>query len=164
MGWVLIYPSLAGPETVGPVEFVWHRLLWERLGIMHTLLLIIHVIICLVLAVVVLLQSSKGGGLAGAFGGAGGAPQQMLGSRGMTTLLHKVTIYCAVGFFITSFLLFMTDNAGQVSTRSIVGDAAQKGELNVPVTENPLEVPADTPADIPSGQSDGGSAEGGTGN
>jgi len=114
---------------------------------LHTLLVIIHVIICLVLATVVLLQSSKGGGLAGAFGGAGGAPQQMLGSKGMTTLLHKVTIYCAVGFFITSFMLFMTDTSGTVSTRSVVGEAAQKGELNVPVTNTPLEVPAETPTE-----------------
>ena len=131
---------------------------------MHTLLIIIHVAICIVLAVVVLLQSSKGGGLAGAFGGAGGAPQQMLGSRGMTTLLHKVTIYCAVGFFITSFLLFMTDSTGAVSTRSVVGDAAQKGELNVPVTENPLEVPAETPAETPAGQSEDGAADDNGGN
>ncbi len=121
---------------------------------LHTLLLIVHIMICLVLSVVVLLQSSKGGGLAGAFGGAGGAPQQMLGSRGMTTLLHKITIYCAVGFFVTSFMLFMTDDSGQVSSgRSIVGDAAQKGELTVPLTENPLTVPAEAPA--------GDAAEGG---
>ena len=125
---------------------------------LHTLLLIIHVIICLVLATVVLLQSSKGGGLAGAFGGAGGAPQQLLGSRGMTTLLHKVTIYCAVGFFATSFLLFMTESTGQVTNRSVVGEAAQKGELEVPLTENPLEIPAETPSEPApdAGAEDGG--------
>jgi len=125
---------------------------------LHTLLVIIHVLICLVLATVVLLQSSKGGGLAGAFGGAGGAPQQLLGSRGMTTLLHKVTIYCAVGFFVTSFLLFMTESTGQVTTRSVVGEAAQKGELEVPLTENPLEIPAETPSEPApdAGAEDGG--------
>jgi len=112
---------------------------------LHTLLVILHVLICLVLATVVLLQSSKGGGLAGAFGGAGGAPQQLLGSRGMTSLLHKMTIYFAVGFFVTSFLLFMTEPSGAPKSHSIVGDAAQKGELNVPVTENPLTVPSDVP-------------------
>lgn len=130
---------------------------------LHTLLIVIHVLICVVLATVVLLQSSKGGGLAGAFGGAGGAPQQLLGSRGMTTLLHKLTIYCAVGFFITSFLLFMTDTSGTPRTRSIVGDAAQKGELNVPVTENPLEVPAENPAPAPGQETTGGGTEDGGG-
>lgn len=124
---------------------------------LHTLLVIIHVMICLVLSAVVLLQSSKGGGLAGAFGGAGGAPQQLLGSRGMTTLLHKLTIYMAVGFFVTSFMLFMTETNGRPATRSVVGEAAQKGELNVPVTENPLAVPAETsPADTGAGGTGGG--------
>jgi preprotein translocase subunit SecG len=120
---------------------------------LHTLLVIIHVLICIVLAAVVLLQSSKGGGLAGAFGGAGGAPQQLLGSRGMTTLLHKVTIYCAVGFFVTSFLLFMTDPTGtQATSRSIVGEAAEKGEIDAPITENPLDAPIEAPATAPAGQ------------
>ncbi len=126
---------------------------------LHTLLVIIHVLICLVLATVVLLQSSKGGGLAGAFGGAGGAPQQLLGSKGMTTLLHKLTIYCAVGFFTTSFLLFVTDGRNSTSSHSIVGEAAQKGELTVPVTENPLTVPSDvpaTPTEDPGTQDNGG--------
>jgi len=131
---------------------------------LHTLLVIIHVLICLVLATVVLLQSSKGGGLAGAFGGAGGAPQQLLGSRGMTTLLHKVTIYCAVGFFVTSFLLFMTDSTGQVTSRSVVGDAAERGDLNVPVTEDPFATPVETPAETPAAQSDEGAAEDAGGN
>ncbi len=125
---------------------------------LHTLLIIIHVIISLVLATVVLLQSSKGGGLAGAFGGAGGAPQQMLGSKGMTTLLHKLTIYCAVGFFVTSFMLFMTDSTGKTTAHSVVGDAARKGELSAPVSENPVTLPMDAsakPADDAAGD-DGG--------
>ena len=122
---------------------------------LHTLLVIIHILICVVLATVVLLQSSKGGGLAGAFGGAGGAPQQLLGSRGMTTLLHKLTIYCAIGFFVTSFLLFMTDTSGSAPTsRSVVGEAAEKGELAVPLSENPLEMPATGSGDAPAGASD----------
>lgn len=117
---------------------------------LHTLLVIIHVLICVVLATVVLLQSSKGGGLAGAFGGAGGAPQQLLGSRGMTSLLHKLTIYLAVGFFCTSFLLFMTDTSGSVATSdSVVGDAAREGQINVPQQQVPVEVPAEAPTEAP---------------
>ena len=116
---------------------------------LHTLLVIIHVLICIVLATVVLLQSSKGGGLAGAFGGAGGAPQQMLGSRGMTTLLHKLTIYLAVGFFLTSFLLFMTETSGPTGASNVVGDAAREGDINVPLQEDPLQVPAEAPAEAP---------------
>ena len=118
---------------------------------LHVFLTIIHILICLVLCAVVLLQSSKGGGLAGAFGGGGGAPQQLLGSRGMTTLLHKVTIYCAIGFFVTSFLLFMTDGSGRARTGSIVGEAAREGELNLPVQQNPLQENAPAPAQTPAG-------------
>jgi len=116
---------------------------------LHTLLIVVHVIICLVLSVVVLLQSSKGGGLAGAFGGAGGAPQQLLGSRGMTSLLHKVTIYCAVGFFVTSFMLFMTETSGTPQGSSVIGDAVREGEITAPVTSDPFATPAETPAETP---------------
>lgn len=106
---------------------------------LHTLLVIIHILVCIVLASVVLLQSSKGGGLAGAFGGGGGSPQQMLGSRGMTSLLHKLTIYFAVAFFVTSFLLFMTQDTGVVaSSNSIMQEAAESGEVNVPAS-NPID-------------------------
>ena len=118
---------------------------------LHTVLVIIHLLVCIVLSTVVLLQSSKGGGLAGAFGGGGGSPQQMLGSRGMTTLLHKLTIYCAVAFFLTSFLLFMTQSIPDAGQGNLINKAAQGGELNVPVSqvpaEQPVEVPAETPAD-----------------
>ncbi len=119
---------------------------------LHVFLTIIHILICLVLCAVVLLQSGKGGGLAGAFGGGGGAPQQLLGSRGMTTLLHKVTIYCAIGFFVTSFALFMTDGASRRRAGSVVGEAASKGQLNLPVQqENPLQDGSPAPAQSPSG-------------
>ena len=103
---------------------------------LYTLIMVIHILISLVLCVVVLLQSSKGGGLAGAFGGGGGAPQQIFGSRGMTTILHKVTIYCAVGFFVTSaslFLLTGTRNRGPAS----LGDALREtgaGDATPPPT------------------------------
>jgi preprotein translocase subunit SecG len=116
---------------------------------LYNLLIGLHVLICIVLALVVLLQSSKGGGLAGAFGGAGGAPQQLLGSRGMTSLLHKMTIYLAVAFFISSFNLFMMDTGGTPTSTSIIGDAAREGEINVPIQEDPLQIPAEAPAETP---------------
>lgn len=132
----------------------------------HTLLIAIHVLICVMLAVVVLLQSSKGGGLAGAFGGAGGAPQQLLGSRGMTTLLHKMTIYLAVAFFVSSFMLFMTDPSGSTERTGVLGDAAEQGEFLPPVQEQPLDVPADAaaPTEQPAAQGDGETGTDGEGN
>ncbi|PID80028.1 preprotein translocase subunit SecG [bacterium DOLJORAL78_65_58] len=125
---------------------------------LHVLLIILHIIVCIALSVVVLLQSSKGGGLAGAFGGGGGSPQQMLGSRGMATLLHKLTIYLAVAFFITSFaLFFLNQDAGQLnagSGSSVMQDAAEHGEVQVPVT-----TPA--PTTTPAGGGDAGEQGGG---
>jgi preprotein translocase subunit SecG len=126
---------------------------------MYILFVILHVLVSIVLCVAVLLQSSKGGGLAGAFGGSGGAPQQLLGSRGMTTLLHKVTIWCGVGFMLTSLALFMMSGSRPSGTGSVLEDAAQDGTLNadlpaVPM-EQPLQVPVDEPA--PAGTADDGS-------
>ena len=128
---------------------------------MYSFLIVIHVLICIVMVLVVLLQSSKGGGLAGAFGGAGGAPQQLLGSRGMTTLLHKLTIYCAIGFFMTSFLLFMTDSSGDIGGGGVLSKAAREGDLDLPFQESVLpgavdEAPADTPVDVGGGDEGAG--------
>jgi preprotein translocase subunit SecG len=101
---------------------------------MYMAVIILHILVCFVLCVVVLLQSSKGGGLAGAFGGAG-APQQIFGARGMTTLLHKLTIYCAIGFFLTSTTLFgLTANRGG-GGGSIVQDAVSEGTLTSDVAQ-----------------------------
>jgi preprotein translocase subunit SecG len=129
------------------------------MSMVHTILLIVHVLVCIVLATVVLLQSSKGGGLAGAFGGGGGSPQQMLGSRGMTTLLHKLTIYAAVAFFATSFLLFMSQEMPEGSGGSTLNRAAQDGELNVPVTNVPAEQPVENPTGT-TGDDTGGGVDG----
>ncbi len=123
---------------------------------LHTILIVLHVLVCIILSTVVLLQSSKGGGLAGAFGGGGGSPQQMLGSRGMTTLLHKLTIYCAVAFFATSFLLFMTQGGPDIPEGNLINQAAQEGELNVPVPQVPAEQPAEAPAESPVSDDGGG--------
>ncbi len=100
---------------------------------MTILFTILHVIISLLLVSVVLMQSSKGGGLAGAFGGGGGMPQQMLGSKGMNTVLHKLTVYLAIGFFMTSAILFIL-TADRSANRSVVSDALNKGTLTSDIT------------------------------
>jgi preprotein translocase subunit SecG len=100
---------------------------------MTILFTILHVIISLLLVSVVLMQSSKGGGLAGAFGGGGGMPQQMLGSKGMNTVLHKMTVYLAIGFFLTSAILFIL-TADRTSSSSVVSDALNEGILTSDIT------------------------------
>lgn len=101
---------------------------------MYTLLFIVHLIIALMLCVVVLLQNSKGGGLAGAFGGAG-AGEAMFGARGVTTFLHKATIYLAIAFMISSLGLAFT-TANQNNNGSI----AERAARNAPVSTTPVPV------------------------
>lgn len=110
---------------------------------LYSFFMVVHVIICLLLVVVVLMQSSKGGGLAGAFGGGGGLPQQMFGSRTMTTALHKMTIYLAVGFFLTSAILFIL-TADRSSRSSVIGEALDEGTLTSDVTVPPTDAPLTT--------------------
>ncbi len=141
---------------------------------MYILLTVIHVLISIVLCVAVLMQSGKGGGLAGAFGGGGGAPQQVLGSRGVTTLLHKVTIWAGIGFMVTSLVLFMMSGSGPTGGESILEEAQQSGQINPdlpapPVTdEGMMPPPAPGEGDGTQGTADqpvqgGGSAGGAAG-
>jgi preprotein translocase subunit SecG len=127
---------------------------------MYTIILILHILVSVVLCVVVLLQSSKGSGLAGAFGGGGGLPQQIFGTRGMTTILHKLTIYLAAGFFITSALLFgLSAQRGTASGRSVVREAARSAAPQSPApvaptggATAPTGQPAGQPAETPPGR------------
>ncbi|MDY0109269.1 MAG: preprotein translocase subunit SecG [Candidatus Krumholzibacteria bacterium] len=106
---------------------------------MYMLFVILHILVSVVLSVAVLLQSSKGGGLAGAFGGAGGAPQQILGSRGMTTLLHKVTIWCGIGFMVTSLSLFMMSGSQNRPAGSVLENAQEQGVLQPDSPAPPIQ-------------------------
>ncbi len=127
---------------------------------MYTIILILHILVSVVLCVVVLLQSSKGSGLAGAFGGGGGLPQQIFGTRGMTTILHKLTIYLAAGFFLTSALLFgLSAPRGERSGRSVVREAAREAAPLSPApvapsggSTAPAGPPAGQPAETPPGR------------
>ena len=130
---------------------------------MYVFFIILHILVSLVLCVAVLLQSSKGGGLAGAFGGSGGAPQQLLGSRGMTTLLHKVTIWCGIGFMVTSLALFMMSGSSQPTrSGSVLENAQQDGTLNADSPAPPIQDADLAPAPIvepATGDGDGGAAQ-----
>jgi preprotein translocase subunit SecG len=113
---------------------------------MQIFFIIIHVIVSLLLVGVVLMQSSKGGGLAGAFGGGGGLPQQMFGSKAMTTALTRITIYLAAAFFVTSALIFVM--TAETGTRSVRDEALGEGALTTEETQPaatqtaPIETPA----------------------
>lgn len=102
---------------------------------MQYLLFALHLIISFLICVVVLLQRSKGNGLAGAFGGVG-AGEAMFGTHGVTTFLHKATIYLAVGFMVTSLsLAWITASRSESRARVMSG-----GETVLPVAGS-VQVP-----------------------
>jgi preprotein translocase subunit SecG len=112
---------------------------------MYYLLLAIHILVAVLLGVVVLVQRSKGNGLAGAFGGVG-AGEAMFGARGVTTVLHKATIYLAVAFMVTSLTLVV------MTTQRSGGNAARParatGGVVLPVGGADVAAP-DAPSTTP---------------
>ncbi len=109
---------------------------------MYYVIFFAHLVIAALLMVVVLLQRSKGNGLAGAFGGMG-AGEAMFGAQGVTTFLHKATIYLAAAFMLTSLTLAYLTAAKGNGGSSVVRRAAQQ----VPVT--PTAVPMDAAPVVP---------------
>ncbi len=137
--------------------------------------LFVFILICLLLSVVVLLQQSKGGGLAGAFGGAG-AGEAMFGARGVTTFLHKATIWLGVLFMAMSLLLVYFSAQGTGS--SVARRAAERvpvstgaTPITIPTTDATVPTPvgdavvppAPVPVPVEGGDATGGDATGGSG-
>jgi preprotein translocase subunit SecG len=72
---------------------------------MHTLLVTILIISALAIILIVLLQAGKSDNLSGTI--TGGA-EQLFGktkARGMDKALHRITVVCALLFFVICFLL-----------------------------------------------------------
>ena len=77
---------------------------------MYNLLLFLLAFDALILTAAVLLQAGQGGGLASLGGGAG--TEQFMGGRQATTLLTKITWWCAGIFLSVSLVLaFMSSNS-----------------------------------------------------
>ena len=111
---------------------------------LYTLLLIVFVIDCALLMVVILLQDSKGQGLAGAFGGGGGFSTSMFGGRGAATFLGKATQYLGAAFLFLCILMSLIGPGSRVDAGSVVMDAAQQAQQQIPQTGLPL-LPGATP-------------------
>jgi preprotein translocase subunit SecG len=102
------------------------------------LITVIHVVVCLFLIGVVLLQSGKSADLAATFGGAGS--QAAFGPRGATTLLSKVTTWCAVVFMLTSITLSIF-----ASRRASASSSVTSGERTAPANQAPARTPTAPP-------------------
>jgi preprotein translocase subunit SecG len=106
---------------------------------MYTFLLIFLGLDALILTTAVLLQAGQGGGLASLGGGAG--TEQFMGGRQATTLLTKMTWWCA-GIFLFVSLTLAVMSAQTGAPRSVLEGGAP---APAPVQPTPLPLPA-TPA------------------
>ena len=111
---------------------------------MYSLLLFVLALDALILGTAVLLQAGQGGGLASLGGGAG--TEQFMGGRQATTLLTKITWWCAgIFLFISLVLAVMSSNSG--APRSVLENVPAPA----PVQPTPLPLPAN-PQPAPAGQ------------
>jgi preprotein translocase subunit SecG len=114
----------------------------------------VYVVSCFALIFLVLIQESKGEGLSGVFGGGGGS-QTLFGSSA-PTVVHKFTIWCAVGFMGLGFLLMFhtptrkgpaTDLEGfaapPAATSTEDGAVEESGDEGAPAMD--VEAPAEAP-------------------
>ncbi|MEM1245543.1 MAG: preprotein translocase subunit SecG [Acidobacteriota bacterium] len=85
----------------------------------------IHIVISLFLILVVLLQQGKGADLS-VFGG--GSSQAAFGARGAATVLHKATVFCFVGFILTTLSIGILKSRGSSSVMSSVEAGAAQTE------------------------------------
>ncbi len=90
----------------------------------------------LILTAAVLLQAGQGGGLASLGGGAG--TEQFMGGRQATTLLTKITWWCAGIFLFVSLLLAV------MSSRSAAPRSVLEGNVPTPAPVQPTPLPLPT--------------------
>jgi len=98
----------------------------------------------LILAAAVLLQAGQGGGLASL--GTGAGTEQFMGGRQATTLLTKITWWCAGIFLFVSLVLAV------LSSRSAGPRSVLEGNVPTPapVQPTPLPLPTSPPPSNPS--------------
>jgi preprotein translocase subunit SecG len=118
---------------------------------MYSALLVLLALDALILIAAVLLQAGQGGGLASLGGGAG--TEQFMGGRQATTLLTKITWWCA-GIFLFISLVLAVLSSRSASPRSVLEGGVP---APAPVQPTPLPLPvqpsAPPPAPPPSNQS-----------
>ena len=103
---------------------------------MYNLLLFILALDALILTTAVLLQAGQGGGLASLGGGAG--TEQFMGGRQATTLLTKITWWCA-GLF-----LFFSLRLALMSSNSSAPRSVREGNVPAPAPVQPTPLPLPT--------------------
>ena len=103
---------------------------------MYDVLLFVLIADALILTTAVLLQAGQGGGLASLGGGAG--TEQFMGGRQATTLLTRITWWCAGTFLFLSLVLAV------ISSHSAAPRSVLEGNIPepAPVQATPLPLQA----------------------
>jgi preprotein translocase subunit SecG len=104
----------------------------------------------IILAAAVLLQAGQGGGLASLGGGAG--TEQFMGGRQATTLLTKITWWCA-GIFLFVSLVLAVMSARTAAPRSVLENVPAPAPAPVQPTPLPLPTTQQPSTPPPSNQS-----------
>lgn len=130
---------------------------------LYGFLVTFFVIICVLMVVVILLQASKGGGLAGSFGGMGNTGG-VLGGRGATTFLQKLTIGLGLTYGVLCLIISLTGYDGSDLPASKTQELIRQTQpANLPGVEPsgnlPTELPADDGSATQGTPEDGGSSD-----
>lgn len=130
---------------------------------LYGLLITLFVIICILMVVTILLQASKGGGLAASFGGGGAAGGMggVLGARGATTFLQKLTVGLGLAYGILCLIISLVGVDGSETSASRTQQLLQQQQQVAP----PADLPdVTTPSgNLPLAPAEEGATDGNTG-
>ena len=121
------------------------------MGVLFTLLVILHVFVCLFLILLVLIQNDKGGGLAGAFGGMGGGAA-FTGSSAVTILTRITQVAAVVAFALLLVLNYMSLGSNRAAQHESELKGARRGLSTVLPASAPVQAApsqGEQPAQIP---------------
>ena len=85
---------------------------------MQGFLITIHAIVSLILIMIILMQASQGGGLSGTFGS--GATSAIMGGRGASSFLSKLTTWCVVIFMVLAMFISFISAPSVTETESLL--------------------------------------------
>lgn len=119
------------------------------MGVLNTIVTIVHIVDAVVIIALILLQSGKASGLSGAIGGAGETFFGKNKSKTMDGILARFTKVCAILFLCTSLFLAYSFALEQ-KTDSNTSDTSDLPVTTVAPTEGAQATPAEgeaTPAE-----------------
>ena len=121
------------------------------MGVLESILLIVHVIVAIVICALVLLQHGKGADMGAAFGS--GSSGSVFGAAGSANFLSRSTAVLATVFFVSSLgLTYLgSTRSTPVGIEKSIMDTQVPKAGDVPTTPPPAATPPVTAPSPPSG-------------